>query len=64
MPAPFLPSLLAALVLAMTVPGAMAQGAADGGLVVERPWARAGIGTSRPGAAYFTVRNDALKTTC
>jgi copper(I)-binding protein len=58
MPAPFPPSLLAAVVLAMIAPGAMAQGAAEGALVVERPWARASIGTSRPGAAYFTLRNN------
>ena len=31
--------------------------AADPQIAVEEPWARASIGTSRPGAAYFTVRN-------
>jgi copper(I)-binding protein len=58
MPASILPSLLAALMLPMAAPVGMAQETADGALVVERPWARASIGTSRPGAAYFTVRND------
>lgn len=29
-----------------------------GDLMVERPWARASIGTSRPGAVYLTIRND------
>jgi copper(I)-binding protein len=28
------------------------------GVTIERPWARASIGASRPGAAYFTVRNS------
>lgn len=26
-------------------------------VVVEEPWARASIGTARPGAAYLTIRN-------
>jgi copper(I)-binding protein len=30
---------------------------AVGDLVIESPWARTSIGTSRPGAAYFRVRN-------
>jgi len=29
-----------------------------GEIAVEQPWARASIGTSRPAAAYFTVRNE------
>lgn len=29
-----------------------------GDLVIEAPWARASIGTSRPAAAYMTIRND------
>lgn len=28
-----------------------------GDLVIESPWARASIGTSRPAAAYMTIRN-------
>ncbi len=31
-------------------------------VVVERAWARASIGTSRPGAAYMTIRNDGTET--
>ena len=27
-------------------------------IVIEKPWARASIGTSRPGAAYLIVRNE------
>lgn len=45
-----------ALVFAAGSAGAQ-QAAAAGDLVIERPWARASIGTSRPGAAYFSVRN-------
>ncbi len=29
-----------------------------GDLVIEKPWARASIGTSRPAAAYLTIRNE------
>lgn len=29
-----------------------------GEITIERPWARASIGTARPAAAYFTVRNE------
>lgn len=46
----------AALLLSAGAVGAQATGTA-GDLAVERPWARASIGTSRPGAAYFSVRN-------
>src|SRR3546814_7383178 len=28
-----------------------------GEIAIEKPWARASIGTSRPAVAYFTVRN-------
>lgn len=28
-----------------------------GDLIIESPWARASIGTSRPAAAYMTIRN-------
>ena len=45
-----------ALMLASGAAGAQEAAAADD-LVIERPWARASIGASRPGAAYFTVRN-------
>ena len=30
----------------------------DSSVVVEGPWARAGIGTVRPGVTYLTVRNE------
>lgn len=36
-----------------------AQGVSDDALIsVENAWARASIGTSRPGGAYLTVRNE------
>ena len=31
-------------------------------VMVERPWARASIGTSRPGAAYLTIRKAGTDT--
>lgn len=47
------------LAAAVTVTGARAGEAARiGDLVVESPWARASIGTSRPGVAYLTMRNE------
>ena len=32
-----------------------------GELVIEQHWARASIGTSRPGAIYLTIRNDGME---
>lgn len=46
---------LAALTITLTAPGAALAGSED--VVVESPWARASIGTSRPGVAYMTLRN-------
>ena len=37
---------------------ATAESVRGGDLVVEAPWARASIGTSRPSAAYITIRNE------
>ncbi|WP_026198494.1 copper chaperone PCu(A)C [Wenxinia marina] len=45
----------AALLLAAVLSGAALAGSED--VVVEDAWARASIGTSRPGAAYMTIRN-------
>ena len=36
---------------------AQAEPVRQGNLEIDAAWARASIGTSRPGAAYFTVRN-------
>jgi copper(I)-binding protein len=49
-------SVIAALVLACLpiAPPVLAEG---GSVVVEGAWARASIGTSRPGVAYMTLRN-------
>ena len=44
-----------ALGVTLALPTAGFAGSED--VVVERPWARASIGTSRPGAAYMTIRN-------
>jgi copper(I)-binding protein len=50
---------LAALALSFIVPETVLAGGED--VVVERPWARASIGTSRPGVAYLTLRNTGNK---
>jgi len=48
-----------ALVLFSLSVGATAQEQTSlGDLVIERPWARASIGTGRPAAAYLTIRNE------
>lgn len=46
---------LAALAAALAAPVPVLAGSED--VAVEAPWARASIGTSRPGAAYMTIRN-------
>ncbi len=40
------------------LPPAFSETVGAGDLVIERPWARASIGMSRPAAAYMTIRND------
>ncbi len=42
----------------LTGPSLAQEQARLGDLVIERPWARASIGTSRPAAAYLTIRNE------
>jgi len=46
---------LASLMMMIGLPGIAMAGSKD--VVVSDPWARASIGTSRPGVAYMTVRN-------
>ena len=48
-----------AMFLALTLPFMLATSvlAGSANVVVENAWARASIGTSRPGAAYMEVRN-------
>ena len=46
---------LAACAAIISIPGNAFAGSDD--VVVESPWARAAIGTTRPGAAYLIVRN-------
>ena len=48
---------LAALILSPSLTLADGTGAAES-IIVEAPWARASIGTSRPGAAYMIIRNE------
>ncbi|MEQ8228800.1 MAG: copper chaperone PCu(A)C, partial [Rhodospirillales bacterium] len=36
--------------------------AGDASIVIEKPWARASILQSRPGAAYLTIRNTGTKS--
>ena len=43
---------------ALALPLSSVLAAADPSVTIERPWARASIGTSRPVAAYATIRND------
>lgn len=44
-----------ATALLVASPGLLFAGSDD--IVVEQPWSRASIGTSRPGVAYLTIRN-------
>ena len=55
-----MPKLLAAAALLLLSAGApSAQDAVrSGDIAIAQPWARASIGTSRPGAAYLTIRNE------
>lgn len=51
-------SILASVLLGVSIlvqPGNATAG--DGGIVIEKPWARASILKSRPGAAYLTIHN-------
>ena len=45
--------------ITITAPGAT-EPVIAGNLIIEQPWARASIGTSRPGAAYLTIRNQGM----
>lgn len=47
----------AVLAFALSAGFVQAEPVRQGDLEVDAAWARASIGTSRPGAAYFTVRN-------
>ena len=47
--------VLVSLLTFVGAPTSTLAGSED--LVVEGAWARASIGTSRPGAAYMTIRN-------
>ena len=47
----------AVLAFALSAGFLQAEPVRQGDLEIDAAWARASIGTSRPGAAYFTVRN-------
>lgn len=50
--------LLASLPFAAVIAPAFAPASAhDSKVTIEKPWARASIGTSRPTAAFMTIRN-------
>jgi len=51
-------ALSAVLFLLFATANATAEAAGNSDLAIERAWARASIGTSRPAAAYFTVVNN------
>lgn len=48
--------ILFSLIL-FSIPALSQQMSENGSILIEAPWARASIGTSRPGAAYMTIRN-------
>lgn len=49
--------MTALAILAASASLSMAASAGANDIIVERPWARASIGTNRPSAAYLTLRN-------
>ncbi|MCF3628586.1 MAG: copper chaperone PCu(A)C [Gammaproteobacteria bacterium] len=51
-------AFIAAFTLLAQAGGASAE---DASIVIEKPWARASILQSRPGAAYLTIRNTGTK---
>jgi copper(I)-binding protein len=55
-----LPRILVSFVFLIAATTASAEQVRGGDLVVEMPWARASIGTSRPAAAYLTIKNEGL----
>lgn len=46
------------LLMGLSTVSAAQENAGDIKIVVEQPWARASIGTSRPGGAYLALRNE------
>ncbi len=44
-----------------SIPAVSQQMSGDESIFIEAPWARASIGTSRPVAAYMTIRNSGTK---
>jgi hypothetical protein len=55
--AAFRQTLGALLLVALTAPAHAGEVTRLGPLEIDTPWARATIGTARPGAAYVTFRN-------
>lgn len=50
--------VLSLLLIAMMTAQAGADSVRIGDVIIEGPWARASIGTSRPAAAYLSIRNE------
>jgi len=50
--------VLSLLLIAMMTAQAAADSVRIGDVIIEAPWARASIGTSRPAAAYLSIRNE------
>ena len=50
--------LSVALLIGLPLTSSAQQMSEDSSVVVEGPWARASIGTMRPGVTYLTVRNE------
>lgn len=53
-----LQSLSVALLMGLPMASSAQQMSEGTSIVVEKPWARASLGASRPGGAYLTIRNE------
>ena len=51
-------SLCVSLLIGFPITSFAEQSSDEPLIVIEKPWARASIGTSRPGGAYLIVRNE------
>lgn len=53
-------SVLVVIIIVAGLAGTAFAGSND--VIVHDPWSRASIGTSRPGVAYMTIRNEGSET--
>lgn len=58
----FFSALAIAILFALLPVRAQAQDFRSGDLIVSAPWARATVGTSRPGAVFLAIRNGGKTT--